>query len=222
VSNTDSFIEEVNEEVRRDQMNRMLARYGWIAALVVIVAVGGAAANEFFKSRTETAARDLGQAIDTAYRNTDPEERAAALSGLGETDTPLVGFLEAGALLEAGDFSAAVSRFESIAESHANDAILRDLALIRMVGAQAQAGVAASERQQTLDPIINNNDAFALLALELRAVGFIEMGRTEDALSDLERIYTDPQVTAALRDRVSTLIVVLGGELPETTTLLDG
>ena len=45
MSDTDSFIDEVNEEVRRDRFYFMLKRYGWIAVLAVILLVGGAAWN---------------------------------------------------------------------------------------------------------------------------------------------------------------------------------
>ena len=42
MSDTDSFIEEVTEEVRRDRLYGLLRRYGWIAALVIILIGGGA------------------------------------------------------------------------------------------------------------------------------------------------------------------------------------
>ena len=36
MSETDSFIDEVNEEVRRDRLYGALRRYGWIAILAVL------------------------------------------------------------------------------------------------------------------------------------------------------------------------------------------
>ena len=51
MSDTDSFIDEVNEEVRRDRFYFMLKRYGWIAVLAVILLVGGAAWNEYQKAQ---------------------------------------------------------------------------------------------------------------------------------------------------------------------------
>jgi fermentation-respiration switch protein FrsA (DUF1100 family) len=42
VSDTDSFIDEVTEEVRRDRLFGLMKRYGWIAALAVLLIVGGA------------------------------------------------------------------------------------------------------------------------------------------------------------------------------------
>ena len=36
MSNTDGFIAEVEEELRRDKFTALLRRYGWIAALAII------------------------------------------------------------------------------------------------------------------------------------------------------------------------------------------
>ena len=51
MSDTDSFIEEVSEEVRRDRLFKLMKRYGWIAILAVLLLVGGAAFNEVRKAR---------------------------------------------------------------------------------------------------------------------------------------------------------------------------
>mgnify|MGYP002067949300 CR=1 FL=1 len=37
MSNQDSFIDEVTEEVRRDKLYALYKKYGWIAALAVVV-----------------------------------------------------------------------------------------------------------------------------------------------------------------------------------------
>ena len=46
MSDTDSFIDEVTEEVRRDRMYLLLRRWGWVGVVAVILIVGGAAFNE--------------------------------------------------------------------------------------------------------------------------------------------------------------------------------
>ena len=42
---SDSFISEVSEEVRRDRLFATLRRYRWLIAAVVLLLVGGAAFN---------------------------------------------------------------------------------------------------------------------------------------------------------------------------------
>ena len=49
MSDTDSFIEEVSEEVRRDRLFRLFRKYAWLAILLVVLIVAGAALNEYRK-----------------------------------------------------------------------------------------------------------------------------------------------------------------------------
>ena len=81
MSNPDSFIEEVTEEVRRDRLFNLMRRYGWIAITAVVLLVVGAAYNEWQKARDMTAAQAFGDAVLTAIEAPTPEERAAGLAG---------------------------------------------------------------------------------------------------------------------------------------------
>ena len=78
MSDTDSFIDEVNEEVRRDRFYFMLKRYGWIAVLAVILLVGGAAWNEYQKAQARAEAETLGDAMFAALSAEDTAARASA------------------------------------------------------------------------------------------------------------------------------------------------
>ena len=51
MSNTDSFLQEVSEELRRDKLYRNMRKYGWIGLLLVVIIVGGAAYREYQKSQ---------------------------------------------------------------------------------------------------------------------------------------------------------------------------
>ena len=78
MSETDSFIDEVTEEVRRDRLFRLCARYGWIAVLAVLLLVGGAGWNEWRKAEERERRRPSGDAILAALeRETAPPGRGA-------------------------------------------------------------------------------------------------------------------------------------------------
>ena len=51
MSNNDSFIDEVNDEVRRDRLYGMVRRYGWIAVVLIALIV------HFRKSRPASRRR---------------------------------------------------------------------------------------------------------------------------------------------------------------------
>ena len=54
MSDSDSFINEVSEELRRDRLFALMRRWGWLAGLVVLAIVGAAA---WFELPTHTGAR---------------------------------------------------------------------------------------------------------------------------------------------------------------------
>ena len=60
MSDSDSFIDEVTEEVRRDRLFLLLRRWGWIGALLIVVVVGGAAWNEYRKAQEMARAHPQG------------------------------------------------------------------------------------------------------------------------------------------------------------------
>ena len=82
VSDTDSFIDEVTEEVRRDQLFLLLRKYGWIAVVVVLLIVGSAAYLEWQRSQDTAAAQATGDAILAAMERDDAASRASALAAV--------------------------------------------------------------------------------------------------------------------------------------------
>ena len=86
MSDTDSFIEEVSEEVRRDRLYGYMRKYGWIAVLAILALVGGAAYNEYSKAQARAKAQTAGDAILAALEADEPDARVAALEAVRGQD----------------------------------------------------------------------------------------------------------------------------------------
>jgi len=131
VSQTDSFIEEVTEEVRRDRLFRLMRKYGWIAVFVVLLVVGGAAWNEWRKAEAEARAQATGDAIIAAMQADAPDARVDALATV-ETHTPgaqaVVDMLRAAELAQDGQAGEAAELLDRVATDGALPDIYRDLA----------------------------------------------------------------------------------------------
>jgi len=221
VHESDSFISEVSEEVRRDKLYAALRRYGWLITALVVLIVGGAAVNEWRKVRQASQAEAAGDAFRAAYAEPDAATRAAALGDLAAT-TPRAAVLaklaEAGSRIEAGDAAAAAALLGEVAGDGSAGEPYRSIAALQRVMVLG-ASMDPSERQATLELLVNPGAPFRPLALEQRALMHLEGGDKAAAIADLQELLTEPQASEALRGRARQLIIAAGGSLPAPTAL---
>lgn len=211
MSNPESFIDEVTEEVRRDRLFSLMRRYGWIAVLLVVVVVGGAAFNEWKKATARADAEKLGDAILSAINTEDPATRAAALNAIETSGdgAALVGLILAASQAEEGT-TEGIAQLQAISDDAALAPLYRDLAALKLATAPGN-DAAPSARIAALEELTTPGAPFRVLAQEQIALAEVEMGSIDAAISHLQELLTDDEASQALRRRASQLIVALGG-----------
>jgi len=219
LSESDSFMHEVSEEVRRDKLFAFFKKYAWIFALVVIGIVGGAAYNEYSKTQTRTAAQAAGEALLDA----NEAATSAAFAPLAEGDAPatvIAKMNQAAALVAEGQVGPAAAVLDSIAADGNVPALYRDLALLKLVMING-ANMGEGEVFEALDKLIAPNAPFRLLAMEQRAIVQLRNGDIAATLADLAEILKDDNATQSLRNRAQELTIALGGEIVAPTRLVE-
>jgi hypothetical protein len=220
VSNSESFIDEVSDAVRRDQLFQYFRRYGWIAVVAILLLVGGAAYREYVKARDLAVAEARGDAIMAALTEPDEAARKAALAAL-PTDGAAAGvsaLLAASDQQSAGETEAAAATLDALAANQEVPEVYRQIAVLKaaMLRASSQS---PDERIAALTPLAVPGAPFGLLAQEQIALATLAKGDREATLAILNTIVSDASVTRGLRDRAQGLIVALGGELPQTSAM---
>ncbi|MCB2126818.1 MAG: tetratricopeptide repeat protein [Rhodobacteraceae bacterium] len=218
MSETDSFIDEVTEEVRRDKLFAVFRKYGWIGVLAVLLIVGGAAFNEWQKARVRSAAEGFGDAVVAAMDTEDPAARVAALDAIstGGGGEPaarraVTQFLAADEALKAGDRAGALNRLEALAAEPGLPDDYRQLARLKAV-ILAGASMDAAARDAALAELAQPGAPFRALAMEQQAVALTADGKTDEALALARQVLQEPDATPGLQRRVTQLIVALGGD----------
>jgi len=215
VSETDSFINEVTEEVRRDRLFRLMRRYGWIAVVVVLLLVGGTAYREYTSASKAAEAQAFGDAVVAALENNDPSGRVAALEQVTpptEDASAMLSMLISAEQGAAGNGEAASERLNATATRGALPEIYRQIASFKAL-TRPETPLSVDERRVAFEEMAKPGAPLRLLAEEQLALLDIEAGQTEAAKTRLNAILGDAEVTAGLRRRASQLIVSLGGEL---------
>lgn len=217
MSESDSFIEEVTEEVRRDRLYATFRKYGWIGIALVVTIVGGAAWTEWQKASARNAAEAFGDAILAALDSDDAAARVVALEQIGaEKAEPgqaaVLGFIAVDEALKGGDRDGALARLNALAEDTALPDSFRQLAALKAV-IMAGDAMEASARDAALERLATPGAPYRVLAMEQQALALVSGGAAEQAITLFRQILEEPDVTPGLRRRVTQMILVLGGDV---------
>jgi hypothetical protein len=218
VSDTDSFITEVSEEVRKDQLFGYVKKYGWIAITLIFVLVGGAAYSEWTKAQDRAASQAAGDALLDALDQDDIAARAVALAEV-TSDGPAAavsGLLTAAAQQNAGDLAGAKATLDGLATNDVIPQAYRDVAVFKSAMIDVE-GIGSSERRDLLQSLATPGLPYRLLAMEQIAIMDVASDDTDAAVAGLQAILEDAAVSRGLRDRAQTLMVALGAELEPAT-----
>ena len=206
---TDIF-QEVDEEVRREQLKKLWERYGtyFIAAcIVLVICVGAWRGYEWWQAKQ---AAQSGAAFEQAVKLAESgkhQEAAAAFTKLSADATPgyrVLARLREAAELATTDRKTAVAAYDAIAADNRAGQVVRDLAAVR-AGYLLVDTAPYSEILQRLEPATAADRAFRHSAREILALSAWKTGDMSAARRWTEMIMGDPQTPPGPRSRAETL-----------------
>ena len=212
MSDTDSFLQEVSEELRRDKLYRNIRKYGWVAILLVIVIVGAATYREYQKSLAETEAELFGTSIIDALNEKNEADRILKLQKInppGENAKAIVAMLLAAEATGNESATFKMSTLSNVTNSLSIDTQYRDLLNFKiLLGSSEIMGL--DERMKSFEGLSKPGNPFRLLAEEQMALIELELGNTDNAIEKISQILLDSELTAGLRTRATQMLIALG------------
>lgn len=215
MSESDSFINEVTEEVRRDRLFAMFRKYGWIGGVVILAIVGGTAWTQYQASRSASQAQAFGDSLLDSLDLGAPEDRLAAikLAPASGNQTAVVN------LLLASDPTTgkaeAIAALTALGADASQPDLYRDLANLRLILISG-ADMPIADRRGLLQVMAGAGRPYRVLAQEQLAYLDLEEGNRDAAIVALIALLTDQDATAAMKDRLRQVVTALGGTLPES------
>ncbi|PWL19165.1 hypothetical protein DKP76_00945 [Falsochrobactrum shanghaiense] len=213
----DSFIREVNEELRSEQMKSIWRRFGPIlmggAVALVLGTAGMVGYQHWSDSRASASGDKFLAALDLAAEGKN-DEALAALDDLEKTgygSYPVLARLRAAAVLaEKGDAAAAVAAFDKVAADNGVPSQLRDVARLRAAYLLVDSGSYedVASRVETLSADGHPMRGSAREALGLAAW---KAGRFDDAFKLFDQLANDNLVPANIRQRANTMLDLMRG-----------
>jgi hypothetical protein len=204
------IFQEVDEEVRRERLEKLWKRYGNLviaACILVVVAVGAWRGYEWWQNKRAVqsgAAFEAAVALAEAGKHQDAEAAFAKLAADGSAGYRPLARLREAAELAHTDKAAAVKAYDEIAADKSAGQVIDELAALR-AGFLLVDTAPYSEIRARLEPLSGADKTFRHSARELLALSAWKSGDMAAARAWAEMIITDPQTPQGTRTRAEML-----------------
>ncbi len=210
------IFQEVEEDLRRDRLNKLWAVYGKYAIGAAVAIVLGTSASvgwrEYTTTRQEAYSDRLTAALALAKENKAQEATAAlaTLAGDAASGYATVARLRE-ALIHAENKAPerAAEVYDALAADTDIDPLYRDLSALLSVTLQIDTGDTEA-LQQKLTLLMAEEAPFRHLARELTAALSLRGGNREQARGELDSIVADPTAPDGIKSRAADILQALG------------
>jgi hypothetical protein len=213
----DSFIREVNEELRQDQAKALWDRYGPAFIVLAVIVVLGTAAYVSWQYWTESRANKSGDDFSSALLLANGGKNDEALAALDQLEKdgygayPLLARMRAATVLfDKADFKGAVAGFDEVSNDNSIPDALRDMARLRaaliLVDKGSYADVSSRAEQLT-----NDTNTLRHSAREALGLSAWKAGKAKDAIALFDQIAADEAAPRNIRQRATLMSELIRG-----------
>ena len=201
---------EVEEDVRRDRMEKLWKEYGAYGMALVALLFLAVVGYEGWQRYQVTQREKDSTAFNAAQRVEDPNAAAKAFETLSRTAgggyAPLARMEQANALARAGKITDAVTIYKNLAVS--DQSPIGSVARLRAGWVLADSAK-REDLQTLLQPLLDAGGAWKPQAQEILAYSDYHAGKALVAASEFSQIVADPQASDALKNRAKAFAVFL-------------
>ncbi len=212
----ESFVREVDENLRRDQMRDFARQYGpWLIGgiLLFLAAVAGWL---YWQDRQRKEAEAATETLSTVLadlgsgRDANVSERLQTLEKSGSEGISATARLTRAALaLDKGDRKTALTEYRAIMEDDGLAEPFRELATIRLTALEFDQ-LKPEQIIERLKPMTEKGNPWFGSAGEMTAMAMLKQGRTSEAGRMFAAVAADNQVPQSIRSRAVQIAGTLG------------
>lgn len=215
VERTDSFLREVDEDVRRDQLLQIWKKYGTLVTAGVAALFVAVIGYQWSQSRRVAHEEQLGAQFEAATRLAAESKSDEALKAFGEiAKSGPAGYQSiaqlrvAAAQVKAGRVAEALAAYEALATNGSADDLLRDFAALQ--AAMLRLDQADwTEMKNRLTPLTADDRPWHAPAREILGLAAYKAGQNDEATKLFEQILGDKASTSGLTRRAQEMLAVL-------------
>lgn len=224
---SETFLREVDENLRRDQLRDFSRRYGrWVVAGIVLF-LAAVAGWIYWQQRQSDRSAEHSEQLAQIYTDiganrlqTVPQRLDTLAAEGGDIVRASALFTRAALAIQQNDRARAIATYKQIAADDSLPQPYRDLAVIRGTSMEFDA-IKPEQVVARLQPLAKSGEPWFGSAGELTAMAYLKQGKKAEAARLFATIAADRQVPETLRTRAVQIASTLGVDASASLPDLD-
>lgn len=210
---TDAFIQEIDEDVKNDNLKVLWDKYGILIILFVVLAVSATVSFEKFKAWKVAKNQAVTENYMTATQlKENPEETIAALQQINQSSQGIFSDFAklqiANVLFNQNKDEEAKATLQSLIEDPQVNEEVKNIALIKLATYKVD-DMSKAEFEAMLKPVLDANNSWTPLAQDLLAMSAIKDGDVETARTIYENILKIKDLPESFKTKIQDMLTSL-------------
>lgn len=215
----DGFLREIEEELRRERLEKIWRQYGTYIIAAAALIVVGVFGFKYWESQRMAAAEAAGAGYEDALALAADNKEGSAAKEFEKIAQGSGGYAQlarlqlAGVLLKEGKKNEALAVYEELSKNSSADELLRGYAQLQAAALSVDKAD-FTEMQNRLNPLIGDNSPWRYSARELLGLAAFKAGKTSEARVLLMPLLVDQTTPQTINERVQIVLAeIAAGEL---------
>ncbi len=207
---TENFIKEIREEVRKDKLFKTLRRYRWILSGLIFGIILVVSGYEYYKYNRKISSEANGQLlfnyIESIENVTEEDLNVSSDSFVAS----IAKLHKAKLLVEQGNHDLAKKLYEEVIQSPGLDDFFKKYSILMLYLLSPAESLSDSNKIKSLDELSAPDSPFQILALEQKLLLFLKLNEIEKAKNYISLIDENPGVTSEQLERIKEVKELYG------------
>lgn len=215
-SSNETFFREVDEDLRRDQMNAFMKKHGAWILLGVILFLGAVGGWMYWQERQRQQVQHQAEELSKIFADiaggraaTVPQKLAPLESAHNDLVRASAVLTHAAVALETNDRKTALAKYRALANDDGLPDPYRNLGLLRATAIEFDS-LKPEEVIARLEPLAKAGEPWFGSAGEMTAMAYLKLGKKDQAGKLFAAIAADKGVPDTLRSRAAQIAGTLG------------
>ena len=199
---SESFIKEVSEEVRRDRLFKLLNRFKWPLFALVMLSVGAVGSYEYYKFDKKSRAQRNGEFLMSAIENLNDNGQIVTEEIDNKFVAVLIKLNEAKYFEKEGDIKSATATYNDIISKYGDNKFFNHYSKFQLYLMDPAESLGDTDKITVLDELSAPDGPLKLLALEQKLYLYVKINDLENIKLQVNLILSDQAITPEQVSRI--------------------